>query len=178
VIDFIVEDGTGLANATSYVSAEESDSLAALNIHNTDAWLALPLDEKRNLLIYASRVLDTRATWTGIRATTTQGLDWPRTDVVDRYGNEVSPASVPLNVRWAVVEFAKWSMSQDRLATTRPENALSEVKVDTITLKFANAAEIADLQFKTPDIVVDILRGLATVRHSDRKVTFGRLRAQ
>lgn len=177
MIPFVVENGTGLTNATSYVSVDEADDLAVLNIHNSDAWLTLPVDKKHNLLAYASRVLDARTTWNGERATSTQALEWPRKDVVDRYGNAVSDAAVPHNVRWAVVEFAKWSLTEDRLSRTQPDSAVSEVKVDSISLKFADATMLATDQYKTPDIVTDILRGLGSVRHSTRKVTFGRLKA-
>ena len=34
-LDFVVETGTGLANATSYVSVEEADDLVSLNIHDS-----------------------------------------------------------------------------------------------------------------------------------------------
>jgi hypothetical protein len=177
VIPFVVENGSGLSNATSYVALDEADDLAVLNIHNSDTWLALTADDKRNLLIYASRILDARTTWNGERVTLSQGLEWPRKGLIDRYGNAVSGAAVPYNVRWAVVEFAKWSMTEDRLSRTQPDNVVSEVKVDSILLKFADPTLIASEQFKTPDIVTDLLRGLGSVRHSTRKVTFGRLKA-
>lgn len=173
MIDFVVEDGTGNSTATSYVSVEESDNLAVMNIHTSDTWLALTLDAKRNLLIYASRVLDSRTTWNGTKTTETQALEWPRSFVTDRYGNDVSANSVPLNLKWAVVELAKQSVAADKLSTARPENVLSEVKIDTITLKFADPTNMALDQFKTPEIVTDLLRGLGSVRNSTRKVTFG-----
>ena len=177
MITFVVENGTGLTNATSYVSVDEADDLAVLNIHNSDAWLTLPVDKKRNLLIYASRVLDSRTTWNGERVSLTQALEWPRKEVTDRYGNAVSTSAVPYNVRWAVVEFAKWSLTEDRLSRTQPDSVVSEVKVDSISLKFADPTLLATDQYKTPDIVTDILRGLGSVRHSTRTVTFGRLKA-
>lgn len=175
MIPFVVEDGTGLANATSYVSVEEADDIAVMNIHNSDAWLALPLDEKRNLLIYTSRVLDSRTTWQGSHVSQLQGLAWPRTGVIDRYGNTISSSSVPFAVRWATVEMAKFTQTEDKLAKTRPDNVVSSVKVDSISLTFANATSVAMDQFKTPDIVCDILLGLGTVRNSTRKITFGKL---
>lgn len=174
MISFVVEDGTGLASATSYVSVEEADSIAALNIHNSDKWLALTLDVKRNLLMYTSRVLDTRTTWEGTQVNETQALAWPRSDVTDRYGNSLSAAAVPYAVRWAVVELAKHTMSSDRLSVSQPDSITTMVKVDTIEMEFADPTLNAMRQYKTPMIVSDILKGLGRVRNSAMKVTFGR----
>lgn len=175
MIGFVVEDGGGLADATSYVSVEEADDIASLNIHNSDAWLALPLDSKRNLLMYSSRVLDSRTSWNGSQASPLQALAWPRTGAVDRHGNSVSPASVPRAVRWAVVEMAKHTMAEDLLSKSTPDQVVSEIKVEgAVSLKFAGAADAAAKKFRTPEIVSDILRGLGTVRNGAAKVTFGK----
>jgi hypothetical protein len=175
MINFTVEDGTGAASATSYVSLADADDLAMLNIHSADAWLILPVDQKQNLLMYCSRVLDSRTAWTGTRGTATQGLDWPRTGVVDRNGNNIATNIVPYAVKWAVTELAKWSLSQDKLSNSTPENAISELRVDTITLKFADASTSASAQFRIPDLISDILNGLGSVRNSANKVSFGKL---
>lgn len=175
MIAFVVEDGSGLTTSTSYVSVEEADDIAKLDIHNSDAWMGLPLDAKQNILIFVSRILDSRTLWNGARATTAQALEWPRTDVVDRYNNSVSSSAVPYAVRWAVLEMAKWTLATDRVTQSTPANVVNEVKVDSITLKFADATQIAIDQFKVPDIVSDILKGLGSVRNSSRKVTFGKV---
>lgn len=175
MISFIVEDGSGVSNATSYVSVEEADDIAALNFHNAASWDALTTQEKQTLLIYVTRALDVRAKWNGEKANPTQALEWPRKDVVDRYNNEVSSGAVPYNVRWAVVELAKWNISSDKLTTDTPENVVSEVKLDTMTVKFADAANVALDQFKMPEIVGDLLKGYGTFRNSARRVTFGKV---
>jgi hypothetical protein len=176
VIQFVAEDGTGLPSATSYVSVEEADDIAVLNIHNADPWLALPLDQKRNLLMYVSRILDSRTVWQGEQATPLQGLAWPRKCVVDRYQNKVADNVVPYNVRMAVVELAKHTLTDDRLSKSVPENVVQGIKIDSISVQFAAATSIALAQYKTPDIVTDLLRGLGSVRNSSAKITFGRLR--
>jgi hypothetical protein len=175
VITFVVEDGTGLSSATSYVSVEEADDIASLNIHSADAWLDLPLEAKQNLLIYVSRILDSRTTWVGNQASPIQGLAWPRTGVVDRYGNTVSAAAVPYAVRMAVVELAKHTMTEDRLSKSSPDSVVQSVKVDSISINFAQAANTALSMYKTPQIVTDLLLGLGNVRNSMRKITFGKL---
>jgi hypothetical protein len=151
-----------------------ADSIAALNPHTANNWAALPSPTKQTLLIFVSRVLDSRTTWNGERATSLQGLEWPRKGVVDRYNNVVSAQAVPYNVRWAVVELAMNNIDADRLTVERPDSVVSEMKVGPISLKFANAAEVARDGFKAPEIVTDLLKGLGTLRNSARKITFGR----
>lgn len=175
MISFTVESGAGLAEATTYVTVEEANDIASMNIHSSDAWLALPLDAKRNLLIYASRVLDSRTVWNGTQATANQALAWPRSGVEDRYGNSISTSAVPYNVRWAVVELAKHTLAEDRISKTQPDSIISEAKIDTVTVKFADPTTAALNLYKTPAIVCDLLSGLGTVRDSSRKISFGKL---
>jgi hypothetical protein len=175
MIAFVVEDGTGLTSATSYVSVDEADDIASLNIHNSAAWDALDPADKENLLMYVSRVLDSRTLWNGEQVSPTQGLAWPRTGVVDRYKNILSSTAIPYNLRMAVVEFAKHTMTEDRLSKWQPDSIVSEIKVDSIAVKFANAGDVAMGQYKVPEIVTDLLTGLGNVRNSTKKVTFGKL---
>jgi len=174
-IAFVVEDGTGKADATSYVTVEEADDINALNIHNNTAWAALTLTQKQNLLIYSSKAVDARTRWKGERTKLTQGLEWPRAGVKDAHGNNLSNAAVPFNVRMAVVEFAKWNATTDRIAVDRPDSVLQEVKVDTITVKFADASANALSQYELPEIVVDLLRGYGSIRERQPGVAFGKV---
>jgi hypothetical protein len=175
VITFVAETGAGLSNATSYVTVAEADDIAALNIHSAAVWAALDNATKQNLLMYVTRVLDSRTTWEGTKAVTAQALEWPRTDVVDRYSSAVASNVVPYNVRWAVVELAKFTMADDRLAKWQPDNAILSAKVDTITVQFADPTLLAVNMYRTPPIVTDLLKGLGKVRNSNRRITFGAL---
>lgn len=174
-IAFVVEDGTAKTDATSYVSVEEADDIVALNIHNNSTWGALTTQQKQNLLIYCTKALDARTRWKGDKSTLTQALEWPRKEVVDRYGNELADNAVPFNIRMAVVEFARWGAATDKVAGDRPENAVSEVKVDSITVKFADAADFARDQFELPEIVTDLLRGYGTTRDKPSGISFGKV---
>jgi hypothetical protein len=85
-VSLIVEDGTGLANAESYISAANADTYHS-NRANT-AWAALSTPTKEALLRKATDyMLEVyRPRWSGNRATTTQALDWPRFNVPMRDG--------------------------------------------------------------------------------------------
>ena len=75
---FVVEDGTGLANANSYVSVAEAD--AYLSLGGYTLWSDLAESERRHALVRATRYLTQmyRLRWKGTRATANQALDWPR----------------------------------------------------------------------------------------------------
>jgi hypothetical protein len=175
LINFVVEDGSGVPNANSYVSLEEADDIASLNLHTANAWAALTSPQKQSLLIYVTGALDARTQWGGSRSSPHQGLEWPRQGVQDRYGNALSASAVPYNLRWAVVELAKYNIDADRLSVERTDSVVSELQVGPIKLSFADAAGVASQQFKAPEIVTDLLLGLGTIRSSSRKVTFGRI---
>lgn len=123
----IVEDGTGLPNADSYVSVADCQAYAAahgLAFAGEEAALEAAL---RNATLY----LDGEYTYRGERATGTQALEWPRT-VVDGVPREVVSACCELAVR-----ALKGPLWQDVSSTTA--GAAIEKTVGPITTKYATA---------------------------------------
>lgn len=83
----IVEDGTGLPNAESYVSTDDADTYNA-NRGNT-LWATITTEEKEQCLRRATEYItgEYRLRWKGRRVLFTQALDWPRVGVVlDDFG--------------------------------------------------------------------------------------------
>jgi hypothetical protein len=75
----IIEDGTAIANANSYVSVAVADAYFA--DRNNQDWANLDsTDQKTPYLILACDFLEQmfRMRWLGFRRTLTQGLCWPR----------------------------------------------------------------------------------------------------
>jgi hypothetical protein len=74
----IVEDGTGLPNADSYVSVADCDTYLENRGYTT--WATLLNAEKENCLRRATDYLVQmyRLRWKGTRAQANQSLDWPR----------------------------------------------------------------------------------------------------
>lgn len=72
-----VEDGTGLANADSYVSV--ADATAYHAAMGNAAWAALDTDEKEWALRRATQYIDVRYNYRGSPLRSTQALAWPRT---------------------------------------------------------------------------------------------------
>lgn len=101
----VVEDGTGLANAQSYVSIAEADAYLTAR-GKFDAWDEFDADEKGAFLVRGADYLTQtyRMGWSGYRRTTDQALDWPRYDVPKQdapngayyayYNSDVVPAEV------------------------------------------------------------------------------------
>lgn len=73
---FLVEDGTGLTDATAYISVADADAYFS-DVTNSN-WSAASTSEKENAIIKATRYMEKRfgARWKGIIASSTQGLSW------------------------------------------------------------------------------------------------------
>jgi hypothetical protein len=78
----VVEDGSGLANANSYISAADADAFFDGHVYNS-TWLDKATSEKEQALVHATRMLDQQVQWNGSRAIAGQALQWPRVNVID-----------------------------------------------------------------------------------------------
>lgn len=98
----VVEDGTGLVDANSYISVEEADAYH-LSYGNT-GWDGV--EDKELLLRLASRDLDIiyGARFASTPLTGTQGLYWPRKSFTA--GNGFSISGSPAQLRAATAELA------------------------------------------------------------------------
>ena len=100
--DFLVEDGTGLEDATSYVSVAEADDYA-LFIGDEDWEVLDEADKERNLMI-TSTFVDGLLIWNSTLLNETQGLNFPRKDFRDVQGRLIT--SVPQAIKNAVMQLA------------------------------------------------------------------------
>jgi hypothetical protein len=102
--DLVVEDGTGLSTANVYISL--ADATEYHRVRGNGLWgPAATENDMCVALIRATQYLDTRWVWTDVRAKTAQTLGFPREEVYDVDGNDVS-ASVPLEIKDACCEYA------------------------------------------------------------------------
>lgn len=132
----IVEDGTIVANANSYVSVADADAYLA-NSLNYATWDGLSDDEKERLLIAATRWLDQRTKWSGTRIGAEQKLRWPRSGAYDCDDLPMAEDAVPQAVRDAVCELACFIATPENNPTRFSDlTGFSELTVDVITLKF------------------------------------------
>lgn len=126
-ITFLVEDGTGLDTATSYISlADANDYFAKLaSSSDNNSWSAIGDEEKEGALMKASRFLDQKyhGKWKGIKVRREQNLAWPRQDVYIENGEYwVDSTVVPDGIKYATCIYALRSTTND-LAPTLDEEA-------------------------------------------------------
>jgi len=117
---FTLEDGTGIADATSYVDEAFADGYLGAS------WAA-DSDAKQAALIVATEYADAR--WghllQGRPLVSEQGLELPRRSLYDRYGRAVE--GIPSDWKKAVCLYAKESVS-GTLYPTPPANNPKEIK--------------------------------------------------
>lgn len=93
---FVVEDGSGKADANAYTSVENADQYHE-NYGNPAAWSGLSTAEKQEAIREATRYMDALyfGRWRGTATNRLQRLAWPRTDVDKRDGFYYDPNEIP-----------------------------------------------------------------------------------
>lgn len=132
-MSIIVEDGTGLADAETYISVADADTYHSQRANAAWALLDTPAKEAalRNATDYMMATYGPR--WLGERVSATQALDWPRFDVVAR-GFAIASNSIPAEVQRACAELALRASSAE-LAPDVGQRTLRE-KVDVIEVEY------------------------------------------
>lgn len=130
----IYEPGSGVVGANSYATVAQARAYFVGRRLHSAAWILATADTQAIALKHASALLDAEFTWTGTTPVNArQGLAWPFTDAVDRYGNEI--VGVPKAVRDATCELALHILAQDRLVEREGVGLLS-LRVDVISMTF------------------------------------------
>lgn len=106
----VVEDGTGLADADSYVSVADASEYMEKYKSSSDfaAWDDLEVADQDVALRQATQYIDTFGSgrWVGTRVLETQALDWPRAGATTVDDFAVDSDVVPESVRRAAAELA------------------------------------------------------------------------
>lgn len=123
---FIVEDGTGVVNATSYVDIAFADDYLGSD------W-APTLNDKEQALINASEYLDARwgSSFKGHPTTSIQTLELPRTNFTDRYNQNIT-GFVPAPIKKAVCLYAKSVLAGELYPDSTKLNA--PIKSESVTI--------------------------------------------
>ena len=162
-----VEDGTGLTNSNSYASVAEATAYYDVD-RTATFWADLTDEQKEEYLQWATRILDAKVKWRGVKRTETQALAWPRTGAYDREGYAIASTVVPKPVKAALFELAKYLHTND--LTSGPDvGNLKSVKVDVVEVVYQDDTSQSTL----PSIINYILTGLGRMIHGGS--TFGRI---
>jgi hypothetical protein len=113
---FVVEDGTGLTNATAFVSTAYVDSYLADRGRSTEnGWQSQASSAKQAAIIAATDYIEHRFghRYKGTRANETQALGWPRSYVYDRDGYLLDDTALPAALEKATAEYAIRALGGD-----------------------------------------------------------------
>lgn len=167
---FVVETGSGLADATSYVSVAEADDYFAIDPHFASTWSGIDTTTKEYLLAWSTRILDQKTVWRGVLSVPdTQALRWPRTYVYDRDGRMIGIDVIPKQLKEATFELAKWLRENDP-TSGQDVDYLKSMRIDVIELEWQDNAS----QPTTPSIINAIIAPLGSFR-SGGGSRFGRI---
>ena len=129
---------TGSDTANSYSTRQEADTYHDTHLYG-DSWASADGWKKASALIWATRLLDEQLSWLGTKASSTQALRWPRTDVMDADGYEFPSTSIPVWLRNATAELARYLLTEDR--TAERGYGLKRVTADVVEVEFDSADE-------------------------------------
>ena len=131
---FLVEDGTGLVDANSYVSVESADNYYTLRAY-TD-WEKFPLSLKEAALIQATLYIDTQYDWRGVQSYDDQGLSFPRSGIYTPKNEPV--VGVPNSIKRATLELAKKVVRVNSDGTYNLTELVPDIDIDNKVKKTRN----------------------------------------
>lgn len=157
---FVVEDGSGRADANAFASVAAVDDVLAASPF-TSAWADDEPTDKQLRICEASRWLSDLS-WVGVPRVSGQALAWPRVGVIDERGFPLPFGTVPSFVVQATARLA-WSL-RGLTATPRASNGLlagTDLAIGSIRLT-------PDAGGQLPSDVLALIRLYATVGGSSR----------
>lgn len=112
-MDFIIEDGTNVPNASSYVDVAYADQHIEFYYPDALDWVDLTMERKQRALIMATKFVDQLIEWEGNIFYKDQPLAWPRTEFEDAAGRTISEGTIPSLIKESVAELALESLQND-----------------------------------------------------------------
>jgi len=139
-VTLIVEDGTGITTANSYLTALEADDILCVNPTSYALWTALTPTEKDTYLVWASGYIDDYVQWNGYKTVENSGLRWPRCGVYDRDSILIGENDIPDQLKQAVAEISIFLIGSAAAASGGQSSNLPEgikrVKADVVEIEF------------------------------------------
>lgn len=173
-IDMIVEDGTCVENANSYVTLDFADSYMFSTDHKE--WKDMTENDKKALIIRATTYIDSvysKYGWHGRRKFREQELAFPRVEIIDKDGFEV--VGIPKVLKQAVCECAILAVSEQLFTTKSSSGDIKKEKVDVIETEYFNSSESSTKYISRYEVLDSMLSGLYRTtkeEHRNKKVRF------
>jgi hypothetical protein len=135
----IAEDGTGLANANSYVTWDIIEVFA--EERSWSDWATATDEAKEIAILDATIYLDTSYLWKGSIKLEAQALAWPRESVFDREGREL--AGVPQRIKDACCELARMKLTA-ALVASRTEGEVQSLTAGSVSITYARGNRVSE----------------------------------
>lgn len=153
----VLDATVGSPDANSYITVSEANQYFTNRAFSGD-WD--DVDDQSALLITASQQLDWYVKWKGTKATSEQGMDWPRNGVSDELGKPIPNDVIPKAVKQAVAELAMSSFDGDRTADDDLAG-LAMVQASTLKVQTDGGGSTSTAKDAIPEKIWKILDGLA-----------------
>lgn len=148
----------GSPTANSYVTLEEADAYFEDRMHSSD-WDGLSDQEKSELLITGSKMLDWYVNWKGSKSTTEQSMQWPRSGATRPDGTVIDDDVLPPEVKEAAYEQAFSNIEADR-TDDDPLAGIGQLKAGSLMIKSGPEKPNQTNAKPVPDHVWNILSDL------------------
>ena len=135
----IVEDGTGLATAESYISVADADIYIAAYKGANTTWDAATNGDKEIAARQATQYIDGVYNWKGEIYSSAQALDWPRNYVYNDRGLMETGIPTKLEQATAEVMFLIVTGTTINVNVDRSKQTVKE-KVDVIEVEYESGA--------------------------------------
>ena len=161
-MSIIVEDGSVVANAVSYVTVADAD--AYLLARGDEVWAALTITEKEEALRKATDYMESRygPKWLGYRVGSTQVLSWPRKWVQIPGLSNVEyylDSEVPTVIKNVCAELAVRSTVED-LEPDQERGAIVREKVDVLDTTYAAYSPTSNRYKKVDQMIAQLTTGM------------------
>jgi hypothetical protein len=163
----IVEDGTGLVDAESYVSVAETDTYH-LNYNNT-SWALASIQNKEVALRKATQYLDSIFLWNGSIYSTSQSLSFPRVNIMDLQGR-ILDKTIPRSLKESTSELALIALTENLNPVTSKSDYVKRKKVGELEIEYKDGAP----SNKQYNAVFNLLKGLHTGYNGGSQVSLVR----
>ncbi len=156
----IVEDGSGVANANTYVDPAGAYATDYVAGHRyATLWAALDASGKEAVIRQATRTLDALVAWKGQRSKRDQALAWPRRGMVSD-GYVLTDSTIPANLKAALMEMAFALAERNRTSDTGTTQGVKKLSLGEGALEIElgegdPASEPVDM---VPPFVLQLLR--------------------
>ncbi len=189
----VVEDGTGVQSAESYISLDAANTYLLGHTLLSADWFVLSSVDRERALRVASQWIDAQfgIRFVGARQSTRQGLAWPRYGYHPGSGLEIVRDEVPKRLRDAVCEAAAvWAQGGGEIpltvesvgctptpSTSNPAVEKETVKVGPITIsqEFSSGGQVTTTttneHAKAYPLVERMLLGAELIERFDRAAT-------